>query len=570
MRPFRWLLLAAVAAYTAALALESLALPVPAYDEPQQLVAAELVARGSVPHRDFSSPYTPLGYYLNAAALALLGRSVVSARLLACAFHGILLLALIRHVVRRMGEGWPALAVAAAGVVLIGNPFVYYWLPAYVFGFLALLAYLDWRRGRRTAWLVASGLLTGVLATAKLNFAVYLATAIAVDQAFELRRVGWASGLRPALGFAAALALPLGIYLAPYGSFVPEVLQQILVAPGEIGRHRVLTLRGAEGLRVAAVVAFPLLWVAVRQMGSGGLRRLALPLGLAAVQLGALAWTNGRQDGLTPLVALLGIAFLAALRAAGARLAPDEFAILLCAAAYGHYVLSRADPPHLAALGPWIALLLPCGLERGRPGSTVLALGLVGALFLPAWSGPLFRRVPSFAAARGGIELLGARGLPARPGDAELLMEGAPSLPAPMARLYPETDELEAMRYVRERTRPDERIYVGVKSHDRFFYSSLRSYWVAGRLPAVRDYFLLPGINTRQDVQERMIADLERDGTRWVVLWLKRDKDTDFRRRRWLGATTLDTWLAEHYALEASFGSYQVLRRRGGAPPDAP
>jgi hypothetical protein len=67
-----------------------------------------------------------------------------------------------------------------------------------------------------------------------------------------------------------------------------------------------------------------------------------------------------------------------------------------------------------------------------------------------------------------------------------------------------------------------------------------------------------------------MIADLERDGTRWVVLWLKRDKDTDFRRRRWLGATTLDTWLAEHYALEASFGSYQVLRRRGGAPPDAP
>ena len=55
-----------------------------------------------------------------------------------------------------------------------------------------------------------------------------------------------------------------------------------------------------------------------------------------------------------------------------------------------------------------------------------------------------------------------------------------------------------------------------------------------GRVPGVRDYFLLPGVNTRLEIQERMASDLERNAVEWVVLVDRRGGD-DRRHARTTG-----------------------------------
>ena len=57
-----------------------------------------------------------------------------------------------------------------------------------------------------------------------------------------------------------------------------------------------------------------------------------------------------------------------------------------------------------------------------------------------------------------------------------------PSAPSPhWAALYQDTDELQALRYVRARTSPSTPIFVGVPNHSRVYWSNLRIYWLSGR-----------------------------------------------------------------------------------------
>src|SRR5215510_4874861 len=51
------------------------------FDEFIPVVNAMLIEGGSVPHRDFVSVYTPLNFYIAAAAMRVFGPSIVAVRL---------------------------------------------------------------------------------------------------------------------------------------------------------------------------------------------------------------------------------------------------------------------------------------------------------------------------------------------------------------------------------------------------------------------------------------------------------------------------------------------------------
>jgi hypothetical protein len=106
----------------------------------------------------------------------------------------------------------------------------------------------------------------------------------------------------------------------------------------------------------------------------------------------------------------------------------------------------------------------------------------------------------------------------------------------------------DASAYIREATEPGEPIYVGLTSHRYAFQNPLLIYYLADRPPAVRDTLFNPGVTNTEEVQRRMMADLERTRPRYLVL----DRPTsnlfeESNASRIAGSTVLDDYLGERY-----------------------
>jgi hypothetical protein len=177
------------------------------------------------------------------------------------------------------------------------------------------------------------------------------------------------------------------------------------------------------------------------------------------------------------------------------------------------------------------------------------------------------RSLPDAERVQAGLELLGSDAFTLRQGEAQALLEGPFPPAAALLGLYPDRDEIRALRFVHAYSGRGARVYVGVARHGQAYLASLRSYWILGRTPVVRDYFLLPGVTTRREVQERMAADLERHGVDWVVLWHGSGGDPDFARRGHVGSEFLDRQIESRYRLVVRFGSYGVYRLRAPVAP---
>jgi hypothetical protein len=77
---------------------------------------------------------------------------------------------------------------------------------------------------------------------------------------------------------------------------------------------------------------------------------------------------------------------------------------------------------------------------------------------------------------------------------------------------------------------------------------------------------------TEAPVQQGIIADLEQNNVKWVVIdsfpW---DPDPTFAAHPYVGSKLLDQYIASHYQVEAKFGPFAVSSRKAiGQPGDRP
>src|SRR6266511_1718598 len=182
--------------------------------------------------------------------------------------------------------------------------------------------------------------------------------------------------------------------------------------------------------------------------------------------------------------------------------------------------LGQALPPVLLLLGVWL-------FPAGRPVSKTTA-ALVVPLALPllalmvhdgAWKGP-------FAAYDRQIEA--------------------------------------AARLVRGATAAGEPIFVGEAHHRFTFTDPLIVYYLADRPAGVRDTLFLPGLTNTARVQRRMVADLERSQTRYLVLDERfADVFEPSNDSRIPGATVLDRYVTANFEVLDDLGDVRVLRRHG-------
>ncbi len=519
------------------------------FDEGIILTGGQLVESGAVPHRDFYTNYGPGQFYVLAGLFRLFGRSFIVARsydvgvraaIVAAAFH---LLAGRCRLPTSMG------VAAIIGLWMLGGG--YYLYPIFPVLLLALwgthIILPTDGRPLTPKRLMLAGALTGLSALFRYDagFLVLVAHAVALGLSTPCNG-------RPNQNLVGESIRQFTFYgVGTAAAFLPPALILLALGAGpgfidDMGRM-------ANG------------YTSMRRLPFPGLETLATAPGEAAVYL--------------PFATIL-LASIAAI--------PGPWATKFAT------VLPRPDRRFVITLGTLIATLVLKGLVRKVQAHMMLAIVpstiLIQFLIDKTRPLPLIWRAPLTATALlaiaapitmaliivlqlvvapanifignwAGRDVVGSSGLTTA------------HLPAVDGARYGMA-ALCAAELVTGVSKPEEPILVATGRHDKIFVNNVAFYFVVDRMPGTHWHQYDPGVQTRDDVQHRMIADIEKANVRWVV----RDSSADNTDEPNLsavssGVRTLDRFIAQDYRPVAEFGKISVWLRNGeviALPPPSP
>jgi hypothetical protein len=461
--PSRWtprVILLAILLGTALLRLRLAGVPLER-DEGEYAYMGQLILRGEVPYIAAYNMKLPGAYYANAAVLALFGESDVGIRsaLVLINAASIVLLHLLG---RRLIDVTAGLAAAAAFAVLSLSPSVLgfaakaeHFVVLFVLAGLLQLARLG--PERRLPTIAGAGLLFGVAVLMKQSGGAFIAFALAY-LVLERRRHGTGSWRRVATECVLLVATALLPFaLTCLGMYLAGAFERFWFWTFSYARTYAVLIPLATGMRELGT-----------QLSRIGGSAIALWL-LAAVGLTALGWDRAARRSAAYLVPLLLCSILSIFP--GLRFSAHYFLLLL----------------------PAVSLLVGVA---------------VSALARATTGGPL----PIAPALRAGLPLL-AVGLSLAQ-EREFffaLSPAAASRAAYGSNPFPEAVEI--ARYLREHSRPGDRIAVVGSEPQIYFY--------AGRQAATSYIYMYPlmeahGFSRR--LQEDMIAEIERRQPRFMVL----------------------------------------------------
>ncbi len=536
------------------------------FDDALPLLHGVLVQQGRTPNLDFYSFYPPLNAYVNAGVFALLGRSVLAARLVTASLYGIVLWIALRAF-RAHLRSVPPVFVPATGLLLatsVGAAANLPMFPGLALSLAVLLVYLN--AASRRSLVALSGFLAGITVLYRINFGGYAVAVICLDlllNALHAPGRRFQENARRALIFLVPFSVTTtGICFWIYGSRSPQAVSEFVGTA-----QKLMALRGFITLQltadVASAVALPAAWFLFRSLSQS---RVLLPgiwsAALLAIFLPCFAIVAGGSVAVVlVLIAAEWISVLC-LHLFVYPLPRSELIALLFYCGLLHYFISRADWFHWRVLPIGVALLL-CfsAIETAR---SVHSRGIVFALVL-ASSFILFSTQalrPSASNAKSGAHLL-ARFIrrPHLNDTREVLDEAVPA--AGWATVYPDRDELDALRFLRSHSSQADAIFVGVQDQSRVFWNDLLIYWLADRPIGVRTFQLETRVATEAPVQRQMIYDLQRNHVHWIVLDCAPDEgDETFVREAYRGSALLDQYIATSFVQTRRFGRYAVLTTR--------
>ncbi|MHB8271944.1 ArnT family glycosyltransferase [Bradyrhizobium sp.] len=492
------------------------------YDEGLILTGAMRIGHGEIPHRDFYANYGPAQFYVVALLFKLFGPWAMAERLWDFAIRAAiatLSFAAVRTCCR------PAAAFATYIACLIwlgavsspGFPLS----PALLFSLAAVLLLVSSEgNAARLEPVVAAGGCVGATALFRYDVGGLVGAALmAVLIVAEVRRGNRFWRARPLWLFAAGAVAVFGpvalAYLltgGPIGAFIHDVFYASTYYP----RTRSLPFPSPDQLwnaPIDSIVYLPPVVVAV-----------ALALAAARSNAGARRWV---------------IAAFAA----------------LCVALYLKGWV-RISPIHTS-------------------GATIVALILLPVLWTAAKRAPLRRALVLAAAALVAVPTFFALKTTVKTAEgnlafvADFLRHGAaacdpPQQLGPVACLAIGEARAAAYRYVVGHVGNDERLFAGTARHDKIFVNDNLIYFATQRLPATHWHHYDPGLQTRSDIQADMVAELERQAVRTIVLTSEWDNVMEPNASaQSSGVTILDDYIRTHYDKVEQYGPISVLARKG-------
>jgi hypothetical protein len=480
-------------------------------DEGLMLQAAARISHGQVPYSDFWWYYPPGQPYLLAVLWKVFGPSLLTwriVRVLSDAAVAVLVYALAR----RRAPVWLSLAAwlgAACAMAFPSGPH-----PFPIALALALGALLSFERRPALA-----GILTGLCAVWRLEFAGYLALGVLIAYALPRER-------RAAVRFAGATAITTVVLYAP-----------VVIAAGlgtslrMLVKYPLVDFSKYQSLPLPTDYTGPLNTSSVGGFLSDSAENLLhfyLPLALVI-------------GGAAALVALV----LQQRRNLAVVAAPAMFTIGM-----GNYLLVRPDEFHTAPLEVMLCVTAAWALAASSPTAGLLRAArsalLAAAAVSFAWvlADGVDRRVRTIQEHDVALHVPGADGV-----------QGRPNRVAPLER---------AVAYVRGRVPPGRPIYIATLRSDLITSGAPLFYVLAGRANPSRYDIAAPGVVTSAPVQREIVASLERTRTPVVVRFTApiTAAHEPNRAGRSSGVTILDRYIAAHYRPAGKFGFYVILDRR--------
>jgi hypothetical protein len=493
--------------------------PVVSYDEGILLTDSMLVSMGQVPYRDFYTNYGPGIFVAIATIWKVVGVSAFAPRVLGCLLQ-VSIAVLCGGLTGRMtGRRFSLLAagLVAAWLSPLDPPLPYAWFPALAMSLACVWALSTAVDGGGTrAWVAAGGLL-GMTSWFRPELAVSLALALAAIgvATFAAGMSPWSAERRRGAGFlvlaAAATALPVWALMFALSGALP--LQDLLIEQTRIRAARVLPFPPLLSLTVTEDLPYRLPALLADSYAAG------VVLDLAAPAVGVLLAAFGARVGVARRSVPLLLAALAA-------------AVL-------PQMLGRSDAVHcLFTVAPALALFaaLCTLLAAATPARALLATAGAAALFLPCRD--LHPPEPGPSGSTRGFARYG--GIPDR-----------------------DPYRLKVLEILREQTVPNEPIFVGLLDHRRTLSNDVLLYFLAERPAGTRYLQFDPNLTNREDIQARMIQDLETRRVRWAVVSLQSVGDDEPNESSRLGSDALDLFLRRSFRVFAQTGPYLVLRRMG-------
>jgi hypothetical protein len=508
------------------------------FDEGIVLTDAMRVRAGEVVHRDFYTLYGPGAYFVVAALFEWSAAQFAIARV-----YGVVVVAGIATLTYVALAGRTRIlfafaATVACAVLLLGSAsYLYPAFPSLLLALAGSLLLISQDGRKRPGTLLAAGACTGLSAYVRYDSGIVVLVAhfIAIGLLDAMNARGFAWFRRTV---RAALLYGLGSACV----FLPGLIAFLRVAPASTFIEDVVGYSAKNYVRMRET-PFPD-WHALRIEPE----QMAVYLPILAVAFGALAIAMARRVG-DP-------------RSAGAirgDVASLTIFTVLSAILFYKGIVRVSNVHMLMSIVPALIVLALCAdawwTRRGpMRAAALVAIGLTVApavaTLYTQWQ--VYRPDPSLSVA-GWLLLKAGFGRPDTRPVASCVQ------PPAMWLALQTYDHAAVSHYLRVHTAPDERIFVGLERHDLIFANSVALYFASERLPATHWHQLDPGLETRADIQSKMIDELRTQKTRWVV----RDAYFDGVREPnqssvSSGVHLLDDYLDTHYRPVAASGKVSI------------
>lgn len=523
------------------------------YDEGIMLTGAMRVVQGALPHRDFYANYGPGQFFTLAAIFKLFGPSILVERIwdlvvkagIAC---------LVNVIASNLMGRLFATAVTAACILwlaVLGFPSYPVW-PSLFFILLGILPLFRLFDGRYSvAGLLAAGLCIGFVVLFRYDVGFFACTAeSAVLAAFgvfgrvdatRLRRI--ASLLFPFWIGTALVVVPLFVAYAATG-IIPDFIFQILEYPSKnYAAMRSLPFpgfdptKGIGQINSSSIVYFPPLVFLASLAGTARL------YGRAAVG-GESALSSGWGWKLAVLSALVFMLYLKGLvRVSAIHMALSVIPAFITFGAVAEQAFGKHLPRSRRAF-----VTLVIGALAVSSFASLFALGHLARA--TATNFTAFTQGNIFRLAHDDKETANTLCQP----PVELRLARCVSVPDAATK---------AIQFIRANTASNEPIFVGTGRHDKIIANDVSFYFIADRPPATKWYHFDPGLQTTLQIQDIIIAEIEKSNTSFIILFTAGDNAAEPNQSAISsGVKALDDFISDKYAVVAEFPPYRILKRR--------
>jgi hypothetical protein len=523
------------------------------YDEGLILTGAVRVLDGAVPHRDFYANYGPGQFYILAALYKVFGVSVLVKRawdIVVQSCSVVLVFIIVSQVARRGIAVWSAVV----SIISLGACQDHYGYPIFptLAAILAGLVFLApaLGRARSTPRLVAAGACAGIamLFRYDVGFATFVVECLILALNAWLHPEGGARPIRAVLhavvlfglGFAVIVA-PVATALAVSGA-IPDMIFDVVRFPAQ----SYVEMRSLPFPDVPVLLANPIHFA------------VYVPFAVCAAAVATIfAIVRRRKAGENAETEPVDRRFFLWML----------MALVVLTVIFVGKSWVRPRMPHIA-----MALITSVALV-GMLAQPVPGRGLVGRSLAALAFFAMF--VWSCIAVPGELLLILENVVWAtvNPTTWEISTTPVPGscrMPAGLERLAcfwvrPET--IETIRYVQERTSPDDSVFVGLSRHDKIFVNDVLLYFAMNRKPATKWYHFDPGLQTSAPIQREMVGELERAQPKLIVIEARWADAMEPNGSALGDATVLDDYIRQTFVPVAMFGLNTVLRRRLPARP---